>query len=73
MSEPISQAEYKVDERCPVCEDTNVEGGHVDISNGHAYQNITCTICGSYWTDTYNLQGYDALHDSEGCEIDYPT
>lgn len=72
MSNPISQAEYKVDERCPVCEDNQVEGGSVDISNGHAYQNITCLSCGALWTDVYNLHRYDNLHDDEGNTIEMP-
>jgi len=68
--EPISQAEYKVDERCPVCEDNNVEGSSIDISNGQATQNINCISCGAYWTDVYKLDRYDNLHDKEGNEIE---
>jgi len=72
MSDPISQVEYKVDERCPVCEDNVVEGGPVDISNGQATQNIACCSCGAYWTDVYRLYQYDNLHDEEGNEIEIP-
>ena len=70
--QPISQAEYKVDERCPVCGDNQVDGDSVDISNGQATQNITCSYCGSYWTDVYRLQKYDNLHDEEGNELEVP-
>ena len=73
MNSPISQAEYKVDERCPVCESTMVEGGHVDINNGHAYQNITCTDCGASWKDVYKLQQYRNLHDEEGNRLEVPS
>ncbi len=72
MSDPISQAEYKVDERCPVCEDNKVEGGEITINNGQATQNIDCLSCGSYWTDVYRLEGYDNLHDEGGIELDVP-
>ena len=73
MSNPISQAEYKVDERCPMCEDTDVEGGSVDINNGHAFQNITCLSCGASWTDEYKLHRYSNLHDDEVNEIEVPN
>ena len=69
---PISQAEYKVDERCPVCEDTQVEGDSVDISNGHATQVITCSSCGAWWTDVYKLYQYEGLHQEDGEELDVP-
>lgn len=73
MSDPISQDEYKVDERCPMCESTDVEGGPIDINNGHAYQPITCTSCGANWTDAYKLECYRDLRDDEGDEVTYPT
>lgn len=73
MSEPISQAEYKVDERCPLCEDNQVQGDSIDINNGQAIQNIDCLTCGAYWTDIYKLDHYENLHDKEGNELDFPT
>ena len=72
MSGPISQAEYKVDERCPMCECTDVEGDSIDINNGHAYQEITCTCCGANWKDVYVLRSYESLFDGDGKEVEAP-
>ena len=70
---PISQAEYKVDERCPVCEDGQVEGDSIDIDSGQATQSITCNTCGAYWTNVYRLERYDGLHDEAGYELEVPA
>lgn len=70
---PISQEEYKKDERCPVCEaDGHMSGGSIDINGNQATQNIDCGMCGAYWTDVYILSQYDNLHDNEGNEIEVP-
>ena len=43
---------------CPRCNGTDLYGGPVDIDNGEALQEITCTDCKSTWTDLYKLTGY---------------
>ena len=43
--------------KCPICGCESLDGGSIDIDAGCAYQNITCTDCGSEWTDEYELTG----------------
>lgn len=50
---------------CPVCESGMIEGDVIDINEGRAYQDITCTECGSSWTDVYRIEKYDNLQVSE--------
>lgn len=41
--------------RCLNCESHDIEGGHVTITGGGATQEVSCKVCGSYWTDYYTL------------------
>ena len=43
--------------RCPHCGQPSVEGGNVEIDNGHAVQPCTCTECGGTWEDVHTLTG----------------
>lgn len=72
MNKPISQVEYKKDERCPMCEGNVVEGGPIDINSGEATQNVFCTTCCATWTDIYRLQQYDNLRDGDDKDVDVP-
>jgi len=40
---------------CPACGHDQIEGGPVEVDNGHCWQNITCNKCGACWTDIYKL------------------
>lgn len=40
---------------CPKC-GSDVEGGHVEISNGSASQEVKCTKCSFLWRDVYRLE-----------------
>jgi hypothetical protein len=42
---------------CPSCLSSNIEGGSIDIDQGRAWQNVSCTECGLEWTDGYQLVG----------------
>lgn len=67
IKEPMTSAEYvsKKGVQCPVCRDTDIEGGPIEIDAGRAYQDIRCMVCGAYWTDTYELTGYQDLHKED--------
>ena len=50
---------------CPVCRSGDaLEGGGVEIDDGEATQEVTCSNCCSTWTDVYNLVGF--------CDCMYP-
>lgn len=40
---------------CPVCESHDISGGHVEINDGFAWQNVDCKACGAEWQDGYTL------------------
>jgi hypothetical protein len=44
---------------CPFCETDRLEGGPITVSEGRAFQKVTCE-CGAEWTDGYELSG---MHD----------
>lgn len=63
MTAPMTQAEYlKSAGLCPVCRERHITGGQIEVSGNSAYQVITCSMCGSDWTDEYELKGYSELH-----------
>lgn len=39
----------------PKCRSYQIEGGPLDVEGGVVYQEIQCIVCGSHWTDVYNL------------------
>ena len=41
--------------KCPVCGDDRIEGSHIEIDAGGAWQEMTCTHCGEEWQDIYRL------------------
>ena len=43
---------------CPECGSGDIEGGHIEVDEGGATQEIGCGACNSHWTDTYTLTGY---------------
>lgn len=40
---------------CPFCGSEDIEGGHIDIDAGGAWQHITCLNCEKRWNDMYVL------------------
>lgn len=38
---------------CPFCGATDITGGHVDLDEFQAWQDVTCNACGSDWQDLY--------------------
>lgn len=56
---PMTDHEYVKDSgSCPYCRSGEIEGGHITIEGGGAWQEVTCTTCGKTWTDSYMLTGY---------------
>jgi transposase-like protein len=47
--------------RCPICGNSDVEGGGVEIDAGIAWQEVSCHACGAEWTDQYELVGYNKV------------
>lgn len=43
--------------KCPCCGSDQIEGGHVEVDEGGAWQHITCRDCDSSWNDVYKLVG----------------
>ena len=60
QDKPITTEEYVAKKGlvCPHCGSTDIEGGHVVIDEGKAYQKVGCNECDKDWTDTYVLTGY---------------
>jgi hypothetical protein len=42
---------------CPDCLSHQISGGSVDINEGRASQEVSCTSCGLVWWDDYQLVG----------------
>jgi transposase-like protein len=40
---------------CPFCRESDISGGFVETEHGSCFQRITCSDCGSTWTDEYRL------------------
>ena len=59
-ADPVVQEYLKEDgNRCPKCKSYDVEGGHVEMDSGGAWQNIHCSDCGARWIDIYHLVGFE--------------
>ncbi len=48
---------------CPYCKSYEIEGGPVEIQEGLAFQEVSCTSCEGAWQDKYTL--IDTLKISE--------
>lgn len=59
------QGDLKSTERCPVCNSTNIEGEGVDVGYNGASQECSCSSCGSTWTLTFKLTGYEFLDERD--------
>jgi len=40
---------------CPFCRSKDIEGGHIEVDAGSAWQPVTCSACGREWEDVYRL------------------
>ncbi|HEC72604.1 MAG: hypothetical protein ACTSW7_00570 [Candidatus Thorarchaeota archaeon] len=49
--------------RCPVCNNTDIEGGPVHIEDATAWQEIYCINCYSEWYELYDLVSYEIEYD----------
>ena len=52
--------------KCPACTSTQVNQENWSIEGGFAWAEISCKTCGSYWTDKWELVGYEALEIPDG-------
>ena len=54
---------------CPFCKTDRIEGYSVTISEGRAFQDVSCE-CGAEWTDRYDLKKMQDIKEpiSEECE-----
>lgn len=43
---------------CPRCRSEDIQGNEVDIDEGTASQEMTCSNCGFEWLDVYTLTRY---------------
>lgn len=50
------------DSVCPVCHGEDIQGGHVDIESGEAFQECTCS-CGATWNNTYKYVGSSEIKE----------
>ncbi len=51
--------------RCPFCKSENIEGGHVDIDGGAAWQRCGCNDCNASWEDSYKLTGIEIIDSGD--------
>jgi len=50
--------------KCPACESSDaIEGGSIEISTNHAFQDCRCNACGAGWTDEFTLTAFNYLTD----------
>jgi len=57
----VDSSDYDGNE-CPHCKSTDIEGGHIEGQGAdQASFDLTCTDCGSTWTEWYDLTGYTNL------------
>ena len=40
---------------CPKCGSKDINGGHVEVDAGGAWQPVDCVECGESWRDVYEL------------------
>ena len=54
---------------CPdtSCLSPDIEGGHIEVEAGYAYQPMSCNACGLEWEDQYRLVG---ILGEDGEDID---
>ena len=41
--------------KCPFCFKKNIEGGHIEVDAGEAFQEVQCHDCEKRWRDIYTL------------------
>jgi len=60
----LSKEAYKENfgSTCPNCGSDQLEGNAIYVDTGSAYQEVSCTNCGSTWDDEYELTGYARLN-----------
>lgn len=60
MKKPLTPKQYvdKGGSVCPFCEGTDIEGEHIEVDAGIAWQDVHCNDCDAYWADLYKLTGY---------------
>jgi len=47
---------------CPVCQSDDIQGGHIEVESGEAYQRCTCH-CGASWNNTYSFKGSSEIQE----------
>ena len=45
------------DTACPACRSDEIDGGPVDINEGHAVQDVRCLSCTATWDNVYRFNG----------------
>ncbi len=45
--------------RCPYCWGDDIAGGRLVVSDGQAYQEVSCLNCHNEWRDIYTLTGVE--------------
>lgn len=51
--------------KCPFCGSYDIQGGSVNIEDGHAFQDVGCDNCDAEWTDRYVLDAYFVIREPE--------
>lgn len=54
---------------CMCCGAKSLSAGYIDSSETNAWSSVTCNVCGSGWTDVYELKSYENV----SCELDLLT
>ena len=47
--------------QCPVCTADQIDGSQIEVDGKHAWQEVTCAVCGFRWQDIYTLMNIEVL------------
>jgi len=66
MVKKLTQKQYVAEggSICPVCRGADIVADHPEIDGAQVWVNVECP-CGAYWTDVYELTGYDNLNEGK--------
>ena len=48
--------------KCPICGSKHLEGGHIEVDAGGAWQEIGCNACNAEWNDIYKLVDVEIIN-----------
>ncbi len=67
IAQLMSNEQYvaKAGRRCPKCRSVKLDADTLEQDGTKAYQNIDCRGCGAFWTDQFELVGFNNFHEKD--------